>query len=889
MTRTLYSLLESGVTVLTASRRLAYALRMSFAQSIQASGKSVWRTPRVLPWSTWLRQQWLELRSQNDAVPEQLLNAAQSRILWDQVVHRSELAQQLLNPSNAARMAARSWQRLHEYSIDIDSLASSTSVETQAMLEWIAEFERRCEELQAVDEARLAQLALRLRFVPADSVCLAGFDILPPVLQALSDLWQRAGKLASVDVAAVDRPARSVAKIMASDRDNELELAARWARAQVDAGVARVGVVINSLQDRRHEVRRVFQDVFAPAARRIGIKDPTMPVTIAAPESLDTYPLVADALAVLQLGNVAADSLLVGRLLRSPFVVAAQSERHLRALADVRLREEQRSQWDWSSFERWAGMTECTQLQLAARRIAALTRTETGAAAPSMWSERWVRVLQAVGWPGERTPSSMEFQTVTKFQETLARFGTLDAILGPVTGSTALQRLRELTQDTSFEAQSEAGAVTVIDPTTVAGMQFDALWVAGLESSQLPAVANPDPLIPVEVQRAAGIAEASARGMLELGRRQLQRLIGSAPEVMLSWPHRDDDAELQPSPLLIDIELRAADSLQQAPAQSLGSKLFDQRPVPQMLADHYAPRLQSQAARGGSMTIELQSRCAFRAQAQLRLGAEPLQVVSRGIEPRERGNLLHKVLETLWHELGSQQRLLEMDDVQLESLLHGIATRAAAATLQPANRVEARLADLEVRSIVQQVQELMAIERERPPFDVSSAETSERFALGGLFIKLKPDRIDRLADGGALLVDYKLGESHKPRQWIDTVPGRPRRPQLPLYALAHADSVAALAFIVAAPGTVEYRGWSDGAAVAAGVDSYSPRAGMPPDWPALLAHWRTVLTALAEKYVAGAATVDPLPQECRTCHLSTLCRVHEMGSAAQPEPETDDE
>jgi len=892
MIRTLHSLLESGVTVLTASRRLAYALRMGFAQSALSSGKTVWRSPRVLPWSTWLRQQWLELRSQNDssrsdALAEQLLNPAQARILWDQVVHGSELAHQLLNPSSAARMAARSWQRLNDYSIDIGSLAATASVETQALLEWIAQFERRCAELQAIDEARLARLALQVEFVPDEIVCLAGFDVLPPVLQSLSDRWQRAGKLATLD--AEDRPTGEVAKIMAADREDELELAARWARARVDAGVARIGVVINSLQDRRHEVRRAFQDVFAPAARCIGSDDPSMPVTIAAPESLDTYPLVADALALLQLSNGSADSLLIGRLLRSPFLIAARSERHARAIADVRLREEQRSQWDWLTFERWAGMTECTQLQLAARTIAGLTRTEAGAAAPSVWSERWIRILQTSGWPGERKPSSVEYQTVGKFQETLAQFGTLDAVLGPVSGFTALQRLRELTQETSFEAQSEAGVVTVIDPTTVAGMQFDALWVAGLESSKLPAIAEPDPLLPIDVQRVAGMPEASARGMLQLGRRQLHRLIRSAPEVILSWPHRDDDAELQPSPLLADVPLRTLDTLILAPAQSLSDMLFAQRPVPQMLADQNAPRLQVQSARGGSMTIELQSRCAFRAQAQLRLRAEPLQVVSRGIEPRERGNLLHKVLEGVWHELGGQQRLLEMNDDQLVSLLHGIAARAAATTLQPANRVEARLVDLEVRAIVQQVQELMTIERQRPPFTVRSAETSERFALGELFIKLQPDRIDRLPNGGDLLVDYKLGESHKPRQWMDTVPGRPRRPQLPLYALAHAESVSALSYIVAAPGTVEYRGWSDGADVATGVDNYSPRPGMPPDWQALLAHWRTVLTALAENYVAGVATVDPLPQECRTCHLSTLCRVHELGSAAQPEPETDDE
>ena len=98
MTDTLQSLLESGVTVLTASRRLAYALRLGFAQTAQASGKTAWRSPQVLPWSTWLREQWLEWRRLGDP-PLQLLNGAQARILWDEVVQRSDIAQSLLNPS----------------------------------------------------------------------------------------------------------------------------------------------------------------------------------------------------------------------------------------------------------------------------------------------------------------------------------------------------------------------------------------------------------------------------------------------------------------------------------------------------------------------------------------------------------------------------------------------------------------------------------------------------------------------------------------------------------------------------------------------------------------------------------------------------------------------
>jgi hypothetical protein len=44
---------------------------------------------------------------------------------------------------------------------------------------------------------------------------------------------------------------------------------------------------------------------------------------------------------------------------------------------------------------------------------------------------------------------------------------------------------------------------------------------------------------------------------------------------------------------------------------------------------------------------------------------------------------------------------------------------------------------------------------------------------------------------------------------------------------------------------------------------------------------------LAERYVAGEAAVDPLPGECDMCHLSTLCRNHELGIEEQAE--ADDE
>ena len=86
--------------MLTASRRLAHALRLGYAQHAQSLGQSVWRTPRILPWSTWLAQQWLEARAiGTHAHHSRLLTNAQARILWDTLVNNSEWGEHLLNPS----------------------------------------------------------------------------------------------------------------------------------------------------------------------------------------------------------------------------------------------------------------------------------------------------------------------------------------------------------------------------------------------------------------------------------------------------------------------------------------------------------------------------------------------------------------------------------------------------------------------------------------------------------------------------------------------------------------------------------------------------------------------------------------------------------------------
>lgn len=287
--------------------------------------------------------------------------------------------------------------------------------------------------------------------------------------------------------------------------------------------------------------------------------------------------------------------------------------------------------------------------------------------------------------------------------------------------------------------------------------------------------------------------------------------------------------------------------------------------------------------RGGARILELQSHCPFRAQAEIRLHARQTPAASVGIDARQRGRILHLVLEHVWRSLKDQAGLAQADPSQLALDVRAFAEQATAFVLKVITGHRSHLARLEVESATRQVLELLELERARPPFRVGFAEEAEVFQIGGLAITLRPDRIDELANRGALLIDYKLGDTHKPTDWLDKRPGRPKNPQLPLYALAHEPALEALAFVTLAPGAVEYRGWSRGVAVGSKVSVYEAKppkhANPPPDFSALLAHWRASLTQLATQYVEGQASVDPLPGACTYCHLSTLCRVHEQSLA----------
>jgi RecB family exonuclease len=239
--------------------------------------------------------------------------------------------------------------------------------------------------------------------------------------------------------------------------------------------------------------------------------------------------------------------------------------------------------------------------------------------------------------------------------------------------------------------------------------------------------------------------------------------------------------------------------------------------------------------------------------------------------------------------------LRELSETERAARLRDIATRVAQSDMPTTTVHRQRLIELEVELAVQWIMALLRVEAQRESFTVHQTERREQLQVASMQLNIQLDRIDKLPDGSWLLIDYKTGASNHAKDWLDiAVPNRPRSPQLPLYALAHRQNLAGIAYAVLSPGESGFRGLANRARVIEGVEHYDarkPRQRVPgvDTWEDLLRHWQEVLNSLAASYLGGEARVDPLKGECDYCHLAGLCRVRELVEQAGEDEEDADE
>ncbi len=904
----LFMRLQQGHVLVTANNRLARVLAAQYAQWRIQAGDMQWPSPEMYSWAVWSSRLWESaamggFAGMDRAVPgdRQLLS------LWETILKNTPLTHGLLRPESLASQLRDTRKLVIEWQLDLKHPAwyGDGNENFAAFRAWNRAFEKHCRKHHWISpEDRTAVLAgaIDKAAIPLSAnIDLLGFDELKPdQADLLNTLVEKGVTVTRLVIASRQKNA---ALLACKDRRDELRQAARWVRHCVEENPAStIAIVVQDLQSRRKELEWQLREILTPSGNAAGKQGKPWNISIGVP--LISFPIVETAFNLLHLLQKSVAIQDICRLLRAPWLNGAGEERNSRSLLEKVLREKYPRQLRLSEAEYRSRELrkhdryneELPEEEYTAQPwnsplfnaiLKALIRFEAnnrGAKPASAWAEAFDHLLAGAGWPfGDETDvpareHEENWQVLQAWREALQELASLDASLPPFGLATAIRQLKQICREKIFQPSTPPASIQVLGLYEVNGLRFDHLWVLGMSADTWPPSARPNPFIPGKLQIAANTPRSSPRRELAVAQTITQRLLKAAPDCIFSYPAKLDGEDVIPSPLL---HVPAITKVNDVPAWQGDTwrEAIANAENPQLQPLTMPGKLVYPTARGGSSILESQALCPFRAFANNRLGAEALETPADGVSPMLHGSLVHGVLEHFWQETISHAALIKLDDKALEDRVRKhvdhVTGKDRGLNQRPAFR------RVEADRILRHVLNYLALEKTRGPFEAVGFEKIIQTEIEGQTIRLVIDRIDRMANGDEVIIDYKTG-TKQPKKWFGD---RPEDPQLPLYAISAKNTPAAVVFGIIREDGCEYKGVVTRPGLFPGLpprDNKTTRflveAGNR--MPETIDGWRQVLQHLMSDFLTGKAAIDPKNgrRTCSDsyCELQSLCRIGEL-------------
>lgn len=886
----LASALAAGHTVVTANNRLSRTLRHHYDQQQQRAGASAWPSPDIINWTHWLRRLRDESRLRGGLFRDSvLLDDASAELLWRQCIGAVESQRPAVPVGQFANAARSAWKLVNDWDVlgAPEWTRAGLGPDQQAWLRWSGMYRARCAENRWVDPERLAVLltadAQAGLFDGLAPVHFAGFDSWPPAGLALKNALQERGI-----PMAESAPATNAKKPLGrpcADADAEIRAAAFWARGRItERKDAAVAVIVPDLASRAAAVRRVFLDVFAPEWRIEGVP-PGLPLNVSYGRPLADLPVIRTALLLLRLASTRVAFRDFSLLLRSTWLQGSVSEHAQRGRLEIELRDQLR-------FEFALADALPLSRKRAPRFAASLDVLLEGAAQGGQrtlrgWAQLFSEQLQLAGWPGDASVDSETWQAINSWNDLLAAFAASSSVQPRgIDRTTALDWLIALARQRLFQPEGAADGVQVLGVLEAAGLEFDALWVCGMARELWPAPSRPSVFVPLDLQRRIGMPDSTPNRTLEYCARVTQRMLASASSVVVSWPAQQDGEALHPSPL-VSWQQQAATPGMPMPENACAlwnemaatgtTELLDEDPPPSVAAE--------QKVRGGASLFKLQATSPLNAFIEKRLGAFEIESPPIGINARERGNLVHRVLELFYTDCPDRDSVAALTPEQRQAKLAALLRDALDVLPDLHNPFMRKIAEFEFQQQLPRLMQFVEVDLRRPDFRVVAREAKHSARIGSLQVGLKLDRLDELADGRKLVIDYKTGAVN--RQWWN--PARPGDLQLPLYVTAVIPDAAAVAFAQVAVHGVQYDGVGAGDTGVSGIRAPGTRRMIEvryqlprtdtviASWDELRAAWSALLDDLAQQFAKGDFRLDPRNPDSARGQFAVLSRIFDAG------------
>lgn len=881
-----------STAVLTVNNRLT----RSVIQSLATHHARTAEIPLVAPWSSWLSHVLAQLSfEEHIPAPAYVLDSFSAQTLWIQVIQDLESERPLLDMNQAAAAAMQADALMSEW--DIVVAEGNHTEEFLSLERWRDAYRTRLHAMDALDPSQLIErIILHLEKLATEAVqskvsmpahvVLAGFSEISPrmarVLSALSMMDVSISVLSQGD----DQPGQ-VKRVLAANAQAEWHAAAYWARQQlIQHPEKRYAIVAAQLDREVPYARRVLDHVL----REDTVEPLAFNVAVARPLSdwragramlawLRTFVLMKD--------RKGAEPAELGAALLAGYCAGDLNEMGMRARIDARWRDRQTTR---VTLAGWSRAIEPLLIlgpawQLAWQKWQDFPRQ----ADAQTWSQLFRITLSLIGFPGNTQQSSVAYQVTEALDVLLDRFARMNPVLGVVSASEAWSSLSRLARSSAFQPQRDAKArLDVLGLLEAEGGSWDGVWILGLTDEVMPAAPKPNPFIPLSALRVAQAPRATPEREYEWAQQIYKHLTHTAPEIIVSSASQEGERALRPSPLISSL-------IPVVDVWSPESHPLHKQDALQELVDDHGPALRTaEVTAGGVNVLETQSCNPMWGFVRYRLGVQGLKPYATLPSKALRGIYLHAVMQRLWEELRTQDRLIERRDRGdlhgwLEALLHDVAK-------QKLQEYPEMWQQLEAERSAPIVMQWLDLESERQPFTVTEIEQKRLMTIGSvskLKLELRLDRLDTLlSDERQVVIDYKSG-SKLPDVLKDWKQSRLLNLQLPSYAalmLSHdsfhsdaehlgasaADGLAGFILVQLHSKSVAAIGLVDEDLGLKGPKSLSDAKFDDPSWGSAMQRLHDAITGLADEFLQGVAINQSFNKnDLKFCDVLPILRVYE--------------